>query len=171
MAKNPELSVQIYTKELYELRSFLQSSEADYIITNEKSDSPDIESVLLGYEENVLVKAKKSSDNDIYLDHDEDDPITKSFFALQKLNFKPKLMRYLDDVYGIIDGVKLGYGKAILPRHLIENEKDLEVLDSKKVLWVSVYLQYFKQPFYRQTHSAVVEDLIQHFSKTLAQAK
>lgn len=169
MLKNPQLSLQIFTKEIYELSGLLQSSEADYILTTQKSDSPDIESLFLGYEENVLVGSKKHLDTNIFLDHDPNDSTTKNFFAQQELSFKPTAMRYLDDIYGIIEGVKNGFGKAVVPRHLVEDEKEIEILDSKKVLWVAVYLQYFKQPFYRQTHQIVLAEIQNYFSKILAQ--
>lgn len=47
MIKNPDLSIQIFTKELRDLPDLLRRSEADYIITNKKSELSDIESVLL----------------------------------------------------------------------------------------------------------------------------
>lgn len=171
MTKNPRLSIQLLTKELSDLPGLLKSAEADYIITNIKSDSPDIESVFLGIEENVLVKLKKAQDSEIYLDHDERDPSTKSYFSQNKMSFKPTGMRYLDDVYGLIDGVKNGYGKAVLPLHLIENDPTLEVIELKKTLKVQVYLQYFIQPFYRRVHSVVVDELESYFQKILRQEK
>lgn len=171
MAKNPRLSLQLFTKELQDLGSLLKSAEADYIFTNKKSDSPHIESLFLGYEENVLVKLKKAPDNEIYLDHDETDPTTKSYFAVNKMTFKPVNIRYLDDVYGLIDGVKNGYGKAVLPLHLIENDSSLEILEPKKVLRVSVYLQYFVQPFYRRVHSEFLSEVQKYFQATLRQER
>ena len=171
MMKNHELSVQILTHEIRDLQDLLKSSEADYIITNKKSDSADIESHFLGFEENVLVTSKKYSRTEIFLDHDENEPITKSYFNQNNLLRRPKKMRYLDDVYGIIDGIKNGYGKAIVPKHLIEDEKDFVIIDPKKILWVSVYLQFYRQPYYRQTHSQVVSDISNHFSGVLRSVK
>jgi DNA-binding transcriptional LysR family regulator len=169
MKKNPRLSIQLITKEIAELSSLLRSGEADYILTNKKSDSPDIESLFLGIEENVLVKLKKSLDSDIFLDHDERNPTTKGYFTQNKIPFKPASMRYLDDVYGLIDGVKNGYGKAILPIHLIENDSTLEVIEPKKSLKVSVYLQYFIQPYYRQVHDILIEEIQTYFRYKLSQ--
>jgi DNA-binding transcriptional LysR family regulator len=169
MNKNPRLSVQLITKEIANLGLLLKSAEADYIFTNKKSESPNIESLFLGFEENVLVKLKKTPDTEIYLDHDETDPTTKSYFSQNKIVFKPKNMRYLDDVYGLIDGVKNSYGKAVLPLHLIENEPSLEIIDPKKILKVPVYLQYFILPFYRRVHSVILHDVLEYFQTTLRQ--
>ncbi len=171
MNKNPRLSIQLITKELQDLSSLLKSAEADYVFTNKKSDSPNIESLFLGYEENVLVKLKKAPDTEIYLDHDETDPTTKGYCSQNKIAFKPLNMRYLDDVYGLVDGVKNGFGKAVLPLHLIKNETSLEILHPKKILRVSVYLQFFVQPFYRRVHSEILSDVREFFHATLRQEK
>ena len=171
MNKNPRLSVQLITKEIKDLRLLLKSAEADYIFTDKMSDSPNKESLFLGFEENVLVKLKKGPDTEIYLDHDETDPTTKSYFSQNKIVFKPTNMRYLDDVYGLIDGVKNSYGKAVLPLHLIENEPSLEIIDPKKILKVPVYLHYFIQPFYRRVHSVILHDVREYFHTKLRQEK
>jgi DNA-binding transcriptional LysR family regulator len=171
MTKNPKLSIQLITKEIQNLNSLLKSAEADYIFTNKKSDSENIESIFLGYEENVLVQLKKAPEVDIYLDHDETDPTTKSYFSQNKIPLKPSNIRYLDDVYGLIDGVKNGYGKAILPLHLIENESTLEIVDPKKTLKVSVYLHFFLQPFYRRLHTEFLNEVQAYFKTRLRQDK
>ena len=78
-------------------------------------------------------------------------------------------MRYLDDVYGLIDGVKNGYGQAILPVHLIDGEKDLEIVDPKRTLRVSVYLQFYTQPYYRRVHSYFLSEIESYFRQNLRQ--
>lgn len=171
MGKNPRLSIQLLTREVRELEGLLKSSEADYIITDRKSESTEVENLFLGFEENVLVKSKRLNVSDIFLDHDEDDSTTMNYFSQNKLSYRPKNIRYLDDVYGLIDGVKCGYGNAVLPLHLIEDEKDLEILEPKRSLKVSVYLQFYKQPYYRRMHSYLIEDIQLHFQRNLRQQK
>ena len=80
-------------------------------------------------------------------------------------------MRYLDDVYGLIDGVKGGYGKAIIPHHLIEHENALEIIEPKRILKVPVYLQFFTQPFYRKVHAQFIEETSTYFKEKLRQKK
>jgi DNA-binding transcriptional LysR family regulator len=171
MNRNPRLSIQLLTKEIRDLPQLLRNGEADYIFTTRKSDSPNIESLFLGFEENVLVKLKKASDSEIYLDHDESDPTTSAYFSKNKLSFKPLSMRYLDDVYGLIDGVKNGYGKAVLPIHLIENEQSLEIIEPKRTLNVPVNLQFFVQPFYRKVHFQFIEESSTYFKEKLRQER
>ena len=169
MLKNPRLSLHLITKELQDLNYLLKSAEVDYIFVNKKSDSENIESIFLGFEENVLVKLKKAPDTNVFLDHDEADPTTKSYSAQNKIPLKASNMRYLDDVYGLIDGVKHGFGKAVLPLHLIENETGLEIMDPKKTLKVSVYLQFFVQPFYRRLHTEFLSQVQEYFKTRLRQ--
>lgn len=171
MNKNPRLSIQLLTKEIRELSRLLSTSEADYIFATNRSSSADIESIFLGYEDNVQVKLKRATDIDIFLDHDENDVTTRSYFSQNKLPFKPLTMRYLDDVYGLIDGVKNGYGKAIVPLHLIEHESTLEILEPKRVLRVPIYLQFFNQPYHRKVHAAFIDEVQTFFKEKLRQEK
>jgi DNA-binding transcriptional LysR family regulator len=70
---------------------------------------------------------------------------------------------YLDDVHGIIAGLKSGLGRAVVPLHLIKNEKSLTIVNPKESLDVPVYLYYFHQPFYSQLHQAIVAELSHKF--------
>lgn len=163
----PALSFQFLTKEIRELEDLLRRSEVDYIITTRASESPDIESIYLGMEENVLVVNKKNKKTDTFLDHDSHDETTSAYFRQNKIKSKPKRMSYMDDVYGLIDGVRQGFGKAILPKHLVKTDGSLLILDPEKVLKVKVYLQYYKRPFYRRAHGMVINHLEKSFKKFL----
>jgi DNA-binding transcriptional LysR family regulator len=165
--KHKGLSFQFFTKEIRELEDLLRRSEVDYIITTKDSESPDIESVFLGTEENVLVASKKHKMIETFLDHDSHDETTSAYFRQNKIKLKPKRMSYMDDVYGLIDGVREGFGKAILPRHLIVGDSNFVVLDPDKTLKVKTFLQYYKRPFYRRAHEEVLDHLIKRFSKSL----
>lgn len=149
------------SREMGDLPELLKQGEVDYLITDHEIESDAIESVLLGYESNVLVShTKLNVSEDVYLDHDERDRTTWRFFQIQ--NHKPKTMRriYLDDIYGILDGVKLGLGRAVLPRHLIEGEGTLRVVEGYKILRSPVYLHYFKQPYYSRLHGELIQVLV-----------
>jgi len=169
MIKNQRLSLQLMTRELNELPKLLKNAEVDYILTDKKSDLSEVENIILGYEEYVQVRSKKFPDSEIFLDHDENDRTTKAYFSQNKLSFKPKIIRYLDDVYGLIDGVKNGYGNAVLPLQLVKNEKDIEIIDLKRVLKVVVYLQFYIQPYYRNMHSHFLTEIQSYFKQHLRQ--
>ncbi len=169
MLKNPRLSMKLMTKELQHLENLLKSAEVDYIFNNQNLLSLDIENIFLGFEKYVMIKSKKFSDNEIYLDHDEDDQITELFFSKNKLRIKPKNIRYMDDVYGLIDGVKNGYGKAVLPVHIIKDEQDLEILERDCSLFMPVYLQFYIQPYYRSVHFLFLNEIQRYFKENLSQ--
>lgn len=171
LGAHPALSFQLFTREMGELDSLLKSSEADYILMSRRSGSAEIESLFLGVEESVMVRSKKATKVEgIYLDHDENDEVTRNYFRQNKLAFNPKGMRYLDDVYGLLDGVRAGYGMAVLPLHLISDVKDLEPVHPSRKFRVPVYLQYFALPYYRPLHAQVVEAIRSHFKSKLSQS-
>jgi DNA-binding transcriptional LysR family regulator len=169
LLKNPQLSLNLITKELRELPQLLKTAEVDYILTNKRAESSDIENVYLGTEENILVESKHFSDTESYLDHDESDPTTKAYFTVNKIKFRPKTYRYLDDVYGLLDGIRHGLGKAVVPVHLIEGDRSLQIIDPKRKLLVPVYLQFYKQSYYRKIHSIFLGEIKKYFKKSLPQ--
>jgi DNA-binding transcriptional LysR family regulator len=169
LVENPKMTLHLMTREVRELAQLLRSAEVDYIFTSMGSDSEEIESRLLGLEENVLVQSKKCPGSEIFLDHDEMDPTTKAYFSVNKIRYKPENMRYLDDVYGLFDGVKNGLGKAVLPLHLIAGDVGVEVINPLRKLLVPVYLNFYKQPYYRKAHSIFVEAVSDHFKHHLSQ--
>jgi len=69
----------------------------------------------------------------------------------------------VDNVDGLIEGVRLGLGKAIVPKHLIKKEKDFIILNSKIVMKVPMYLVFYKQSYYSKLHHEVVQSLILYF--------
>lgn len=167
LKKNPQLSLSILNKEMDELAISLSQSECDYILTTKPLERNGIEKIFLGFEVNTLVQEKNSKSNKVYLDHDRNDNTTESFFKFNSLKYECLNQHFLDDVYGLIDGVKQGLGQAVLPLHLIANEKNLVPVYKKKYLKVPVYLQYYKQPFYRSIHEDVVAAIENHFLKHL----
>lgn len=164
LRENPKVSIQTYTAELSQIPELLRSSRVDFVLHNRSVEKEGIINEFLGYEENVLVQSRKFPHTEIFLDHDENDVTTSSYFSLKgkKLNIRK---RYLDDVYGLLDGVKLGLGKAVLPRHLIDT-KELEVVDPKVVLRVPLYLVYYQSSFYTKLQKKVIQDIKGYFSQT-----
>ena len=163
--KYPEVKLHFHTRELQELPILLKRGEIDFMVLDHHSDRSDFETLKLGEEKNVLVEKKNYKGEDIYLDHDENDQTSIRY--LQMIGKKKKPQRqYLDDVYGLIDGARLGLGKAVVPRHLIKGSKDL-VIVSKKNLIFPVILHYHQQPFYSRLHQTVVSTLKAESAKYL----
>ncbi|RZA09135.1 MAG: LysR family transcriptional regulator [Proteobacteria bacterium] len=157
----------LLTRELGELAELLRQGEADFIITEGDGGREGVAASFLGFEENVLVKLKRRKVPEIYLDHDPLDNTTARY--LQKQNKRKFERRFLNDIYGLLDGVKLGLGLAVLPRHLVKNEKDLEILEENRTLRIPVWLHYLEQPFYTKGQLEIKAALESHFRAHLPQ--
>lgn len=116
----------------------------------------EIETANLGSEKNVLVEKINYDGPNVFLDHDENDQTTAKYLKLITSE-ESHDRRYLDDVNGLIDGVKNGIGRALVPEHLIKGEKD--IVDRKNPLFFQVILHFFKQPYYSGLHEQVVAHL------------
>jgi len=160
---HPGLEVEIRSRELRDLPRLLKQGEVDYIITDRHPSSIGITSHFLGREENVLVrsnrKARSSEDYEWFLEHDLEDATTERFFRIQ--NQKPNRIRrrFLDDIYGILDGVRLGWGQAVLPKHLVKNDRSLKVVSKYKSLYLDVHLQHYEHAYYTGLHHLVIKAL------------
>jgi DNA-binding transcriptional LysR family regulator len=160
LRENPGIQIKFVTKELYELKPLLKSGEIDFMINDEELKHEGLLSHILGYERNVQIQKRGYKGTNVYLDHDEEDLITAKYFK-KKTTFGLK-RHYFDDIYGIIDGVRLGVGKAIVPIHLISKISDIEILDSDRIISTPVVLHYYEQPFYSKIHQSVVKGLLEN---------
>jgi hypothetical protein len=130
------------------------------LFLNKPLEKQGVESILVGHEENVLIQSKNSKAREkVFLDHDLEDTTTEEFWRLQN-RVRSKFKRsYLDEIYSIIDGVKFGLGKAVVPQHLIEKFEGIEVVAGYKKLKTPVYLNFYTQPFYTNLHKEVIKFL------------
>lgn len=168
LRENPRIQLNFMDLELRQLEDALMHGESDYVVVDKDLRRGDVESVLLGEEENVLVTSREHDPpEDLYLDHDPDDRTTFDFLAHQG-GRPPEIRRsFFDDIHGIIDGAALGLGRAVIPKHLARADERLKIVKTMRPLKTPVYLQYFKQPFYTRLHEQVVADLRRQASKFL----
>jgi hypothetical protein len=137
----------------------LQRGEVDFIVLDHRLDQANIEKIDLGHENYVVIASKnKKAASDVFLDNDAQDRSTELFFSEQQS--KTKYSRsFFDDCYGIIDGVAAGFGRAVMPRHLVKNNSEIKVLTGFKAYRTEVVLHYYQQPFYTKLHLATVQAL------------
>lgn len=169
LREHPGLQLKLLTQELYELPALLKSGAIDYMILDEELKLDGVVAHRLGHERCVLVQKRGYRGPDVYLDHDEKDVTTFRYFesgsaskarsAWRKKSAAGLQHRYLDDIYGIIDGVRLGLGRAVLPLHLIQGASDLEVLEPRRTFDVPVVLHHYEQPYTTRLHEAVTRAL------------
>jgi DNA-binding transcriptional LysR family regulator len=159
LKSNPKVQLYFLTREVEDIPSLLKRGEIDYAILDRNLETDQLVSLNLGEEEYVLVQSKKANLNsDVYLDHDERDETTFKFLKLQKQNSSKIRRHYLDDVYGILDGVRQGLGKAVLPKHLIKDFKDLEIDPVAKPMKIPIVLHYYRQPYYSILHHTLMKN-------------
>jgi DNA-binding transcriptional LysR family regulator len=157
LSQNTKLKIHMINDEIDALPARLRQGEIDYMILDRRDNRDELERVALGKEQNVLVQKRKYKGGDIYLDHDENDAVTRDYLKLCGQKTKNIERRYLDNVYGLIEGVRLGIGRAVLPKHLIAGQRDFEILNPAIVLEVPMYLYFYSQPYYSKLHHRVVE--------------
>lgn len=165
--KNPQVQLQIFNEEMHALFELLKRGEIDYMILDDRIERAEFERLHLGNEKNVLVEHKNYIGSDIFLDHDAQDMTTINYLKKSKQPYKDLQRLYLDNIFGIIEGVRLKLGRAVLPLHLVKNEKDFLIINTLQELEIPVYLYYFNQPYYSRLHTETVEALKIGFSKIL----
>jgi DNA-binding transcriptional LysR family regulator len=156
---HPNLQADISSFEMNELWEVLRSGEADFAVLDYRLARTGLHEERLGSEEYVVIEAVKGAPEDVYLDHDPSDTATELFFGSQ--SHKPKAYRrsYMGDVYGIIRGVELGLGRAVMSRHLIEGNSKIRLVKGFKGHSREVWLHYFEQPYYTKLHQEIVRHL------------
>jgi DNA-binding transcriptional LysR family regulator len=180
VVRNPHVQLEVMVKELRDLPNLLRTGGADLVLLDRELGQRDVRSHHLGFEENVLVEAGAAprggksaplaefSPDDVYLDHDADDPTTEEFWRLQTRRPTTFRRQFLDEVYGLLDGVRAGWGRAVVPRHLVRDEKAIRVVPGLKPLKVPVILHDARLPYYPKLHAAAVDALVKIAPRCLA---
>lgn len=159
LIKNPKIQCQFESYEMSELEGVLVRGDADLIVVDFESKRHGVKAEILGKEEYVMIESKRiTSRNHIYLDHDPTDQATFEFFRAQGKKVPEFQRAYFGDVYGILDGVHHGLGRAVMSKHLL-SDQEVKVVRGFKSRVVDVRLTYIEQPFYSKLHSAIIEEL------------
>lgn len=165
---NPQVSLQVRTEEIRNIAGKLYSGATDLALTIEPIRKQEVENHQVGIEENVMIQSTRPTGrHDVYLDHDEDDFTTQDFFKFQGRKVPELKRNYMGDIYSIIDGVKLGMGRAVVPMHLIKDAKGVEVVKGYSPLLVPIYLCYYTQAYYTQLQKAAIALLQSRFAERL----
>lgn len=163
------LNLESQIKELRDIPQLLRDGAADFIILDHPLEDPGIISKLLGYEKYVHVEsAQATTQEGTYLNHDSSDQMTFEYFKKHGLELPAHFNRsYLDEIYSVIDGVAHGFGRSILPEHLIKNDTRIRILNPDKFLKIPVYLVYFEDFIQTTLNQQLIEILLDH-PKTLS---
>jgi len=168
---NPRLSCQFMKAEVHELQELLIEGKVDFSVSLSECERMGIENVQLGVERNVLIESSRwPGREDCYIDHDPRDNFTERFFLIQTGATVPKMLRaYFDDIYGLIDAVAEGIGRAVVPLHLIRPEHRVRMTPGFRPYEVPVFLHYHAQPYYTKLQRAVIDALTDECPRHYAQ--
>lgn len=138
----------------------MKNAEADFIVLDYELNRKGIVQHVLGFEEYVVIEsAKFESAPDLYLDHGPHDNATESFFAAQPHPPKSYRRSFMGDVYGILNGVELGLGRAVMSKHLLNRSANVKLVKGYKRYARPVTLNYFEQPYYSRLHNEIVREI------------
>jgi DNA-binding transcriptional LysR family regulator len=168
LRKHSKVQIEFRSYEMVQLESVLQRGEADFVVTDYRMKKNQVEEHLLGKEEYVVIESSKHpSPEDIYLDHGPQDNATESYFAAQKMAPKHYRRTFMGDVYGIIDGVQEGLGRAVMSKHLIKGQKNLKIIKGYKPYFREIVLHSYKQSYTPKLQQLVIQELEKSCPETL----
>jgi len=160
---HPRIRCEFRSYEMNELFEVLKNAEADLTILDYPLKRAGIVEHVLGREEYVVIKSARYDGNEnIFLDHGPHDTATETFFRAQDAveNKVPRYRRsFMGDVHGIIAGVEMGLGRAVMSKHLVRRNPKVKILRGYKRFFCDVTLHYFEQPYYSRLHSEIVREL------------
>lgn len=155
---HPGVHLELRSQELRQLPAMLFSGAVDLIVGSQSLEKQGIENHRLGDEEYVLIQsAGKFSRDEIYLDYDEEDQTTIDFFKMQPRKTSTRIKQnFMNDIYFIIDAVRAGIGRAVVPLHLLRDVKGVEVVKGYQSMKVPVYLSFYTQAFYSELQAGAI---------------
>lgn len=160
LRKNPKVHVDFQSFEMFELPEVLKTARADVVIMDYQWKKNGVAEIALGYEEFVVIESTKfEAPHEVYLDHGPLDNATEDFFAQQSKAPKNLRRSFMGDVYGIIDGVNQGLGRAVMSRHLIEDVKGIQIVSGYTKHKRPVTMHFFEQPFYSRLTQKIQSEL------------
>ncbi|NRA66907.1 MAG: LysR family transcriptional regulator [Pseudobacteriovorax sp.] len=170
LKKYPETTLEFMVAPMEELPKILFRAESDIIILDRRLEKSNVEIKELGIERYVAVKSKTYPDKKIptYLDNDRDDHATAMFFQGQKGKPLTYKRSFFGDCYGILDGVKAGFGCAVMSQHLLKGKHNLEVIETYKPVDFPVAAHFIRQSFYPKNFTRCLEELVKNCAAYLS---
>lgn len=157
---SPHIHVEFFSQELGDLPGMLKSGEVDFIVLDYFMDAFNVKKIQIGVEQLVHVRNASCSDDDqVFLDHDVDDMTTYNFFREQGGKNLGLRRCYYDDIYGIIKGVELGLGQAVVSRHLISDTDAIQIVPHPVPVSNPVVLYHPENRYMTGFHREIIRSL------------
>ncbi len=169
LLQNPGVQLFFLMREMKVLPELLKSGEADFIFLDYEFNKGKVLSHFMGEEEYVMVESINGCrDENVFLNHDEEDFMTYRFFEKQGESEVHIRRSYLDEIYSCIDGVAQGIGRSVLPLHLVKDDVRIRIHQEFNSLKMPVYLHYFQKPVRSELEKEVIELFQQEMPRQLA---
>lgn len=160
LRKHPHVQCEFRSYEVIELYEILKMAKTDLVILDYNLKKDGIVEEVLGQEEYVVIESSKfEAPSDIYLDHGPHDNATESFFRFQDRRPTSYRRTFMGDVYGILNGVELGLGRAVMSKHLLKGNNKVKIVKGYKKYCRDITLNYYEQPYYPHLHKLIIEEL------------
>lgn len=156
---NPSVQFEFGMYDMRSLPSVLERGEADFVLIDHVLQRNNIETVELGQESYVLIQSSEFPITDLYLDFDPDDRLSEAFLEQQGQKGLEIRRCYVDNIEGILQGVALGLGQGVVPRHLLRKDLAVRIVKNAKPLNIPVVLHYFRQSYYSNLQRTTIETL------------
>ncbi|WJG10771.1 LysR family transcriptional regulator [Aliiglaciecola sp. LCG003] len=167
IAKCPDLQVEFFCREMRDLPAMLRSGEADFILLDYISDIPNLVKIQVAEETIVHIQHTDHQGQDQpFLDHDEKDMTTYHFFQQQAQPNVCLHRCFYDNIYGIIDGVKMQLGQAVVSHHLISDIPEIAIIEHPNQVTNPVVIYYLEGQYLSHLQQKVLKSIVsntQHF--------
>jgi DNA-binding transcriptional LysR family regulator len=169
LRENPNVQCEFIKAEMGKLEKMLKTGEADFIILDHALSKNGVVEDKLGHEEYIVVESLNyPGSNNIYLDHNPEDTVTESFFRSQTKGLPKGFRRsFMGDVYGIIDGVEQGLGRAIVSKHLAIMNKKIKKVNGFSKYTMEVTLHHYDRPYYPRLVKEIRSQILIHGTNIL----
>lgn len=169
LRKNPNVQCEFIKAEMGMLENMLKTGEADFIILDHALTKSGVVEDQLGIEEYIVVESKKyPGRSNIYLDHNPEDSVTESFFLSQSKGVPKGFRRnFMGDIYGIIDGVEQGLGRAIVSKHLAIKNTNIKKVSGFTKYSLKVTLHHYERPYYPELFKEIRLQILNQTKNTL----
>ncbi len=165
---HPRVRIELIIREVRDLPALLRSAEIDFLLLNRELAVAGVNSRHIGEERNILIEStKKGARTNHFLDHDAEDVTTQQFLKASGSKGESIERSYLDDINGIIEGVRLGWGSAVVPEHLIRRQKGIRRNPRYKAHANPVWLHWLQRPFYGRLNEEALTALSERCSSFL----
>ncbi len=163
LRRYPNLLPDLQTYEMKDLPGVLTTARADFVFLDYELNRAGVLQTKVGDEEYVVIESSRyKSHPDVFLDHDPSDNITEEFFRHQSRKAAYR-RAFLGDVYSIIDGVEEGLGRAIMSRHLVEDNRKVKVVSGFRAYKKPIVLHYFDRAYYPRAFKLIRDELAGSF--------